>query len=504
MDQFFYSLDGRTLGPVSVDELQAMIARREIQPDVPIWASGMTDWSTLTQWTAKRDRERAEQHAQAMSGTQSPSPSGNPAAPLSPDEVIPIGSTIPPRRVRFGYGIGVLMTAALAALVPILYLLAAYFIARWSWQYFDAGGGTYMQKLRVYGSTFGSSTYAGFLFRLIYYLPAIVGGSIAAFMVVVLIFRRSERERPMLMNPASQPRLQEVIERLCLAIGAPVPRRIVLSATPNAAAGLANGPSGWLFGRVVLLIGLPLAAALDVRQFIGVLAHEFGHFTQGSGMRLSAFVRALNHRMYDAATEETQIDEYLTHAMTNGWTVISIPVAGIKAGIGLARLGLRVLVRVNHLLSCVLLRQMEFHADQTQAQVAGSEAMAQALARVTVLDAVYQQFHYEAAFSHALPPNLPRYLAKETGKLPPQEVSRIIELTMGETTRWSSTHPSTGDRIAAVEDAGAAGIVTSEAPASELFDHFHDLSHALTESHYRDYAPNWAMTRAYTMSTFET
>jgi Zn-dependent protease with chaperone function len=363
MDQFFYSPDGRTLGPVTADELEGMIARREVKPDVPIWASGMSDWSTLSAWTAKKSRELAERQAQlAATAAGSPSQPARSAEPLSPDEVIPAGSAIPPRRIGLGYGLGLLLTAALAALVPILYLLAAYFIARWSWQYFDTGGGTYMQKLRVYGSTFGSSTYAGFLFRLIYYLPAIVGGSIAVFMVVVLIFRRSERDRPMLMNPASQPRLQEVIERLCAAIGAPVPGRIVLSATPNAAAGLARGPSGWLLGRVVLLIGLPLAAALDVRQFIGVLAHEFGHFTQGSGMRLSAFVRALNRRMYDAATEETQIDEYLTHAMTNGWTVISIPVAGIKAGIGLARLGLRVLVRVNHLLSCVLLRQMEFHA----------------------------------------------------------------------------------------------------------------------------------------------
>jgi hypothetical protein len=129
--------------------------------------------------------------------------------------------------------------------------------------------------------------------------------------------------------------------------------------------------------------------------------------------------------------------------------------------------------------------------------------MAQALARVAVLDAVYQQFHYEAAFSHALPPNLPRYLAKEAGKLPPEEVSRVIELAM-QSSGWASTHPSSGARIAAVEAMAVPGIVSCEVPASALFDHFHDLSHALTESHYRDYAPIWAMTRAYTMSTFET
>ena len=501
MEQLFYSRDGKTIGPIELIELEAMIARDEIKSDVPIWASGMSDWSTLRDWK-KRLRERAKREAQSApeSGSATESETRGRRATrqlLLPDEVLPEGSTIPPRRTRLGYGVGLLVTAALAALVPILYLLAAFVIARWSWQYFEAAGGLSMNKMAASGSVLSSSTRLGFMFRLIYYLPAITGGAVSVFMVFALIGRKSGRDRPMLMNPASQPRLQEVIERLCLAIGSPLPRRIELCCEPNAAAALAKGPGGWILGRVVLVIGLPLAATLDVRQFIGVLAHEFGHFTQGSGMRLTAFVRTLNSRMADAAWEETQLDEYLTHALTDGWAVVSIPVAGIKAGIGIARFGLRLLVRANHTISCVLLRQMEFHADQTEAQVAGSDAMVQSFARLQVVHAVFRQFHFEAAFSNSLPPNLPRYLEQEAAKLAPEDVQYIVAVANAESARWSSTHPSDRARIAAATALAAPGIVTCEAPASELFDHFHDLSRALTESYYRDHAAVWAMTRGY-------
>jgi Zn-dependent protease with chaperone function len=38
---------------------------------------------------------------------------------------------------------------------------------------------------------------------------------------------------------------------------------------------------------LVLVIGLPLAAGMSMRQVAGVLAHEFGHFAQGAGMRFN-------------------------------------------------------------------------------------------------------------------------------------------------------------------------------------------------------------------------
>ena len=44
----------------------------------------------------------------------------------------------------------------------------------------------------------------------------------------------------------------------------------------------------------MLTIGLPLVAGLSLREFAGIIAHEFGHFTQGFGMRLSYVIRQIN------------------------------------------------------------------------------------------------------------------------------------------------------------------------------------------------------------------
>jgi Zn-dependent protease with chaperone function len=52
--------------------------------------------------------------------------------------------------------------------------------------------------------------------------------------------------------------------------------------------------SSLLGHNLVLTIGLPLAGRLGLRQMTGVLAHEFGHFAQGTAMRVSYLVLSIN------------------------------------------------------------------------------------------------------------------------------------------------------------------------------------------------------------------
>ena len=43
-----------------------------------------------------------------------------------------------------------------------------------------------------------------------------------------------------------------------------------------------------------LEIGLPLVNALTLSELKAVLAHEFGHFAQGTGMRITYVIRGVN------------------------------------------------------------------------------------------------------------------------------------------------------------------------------------------------------------------
>lgn len=64
-------------------------------------------------------------------------------------------------------------------------------------------------------------------------------------------------------------------------------------------------------------IGMPLVAGLDMRQFAGVLAHEFGHFSQGVGMRLTYIIRSISHWFTRVVYERDSWDEWLARSTDN-------------------------------------------------------------------------------------------------------------------------------------------------------------------------------------------
>src|SRR5699024_4661377 len=120
---------------------------------------------------------------------------------------------------------------------------------------------------------------------------------------------------------ADAPQLFALIGWICRSLNAPIPSRIDVDCELNASAGFRGG---WrsLFGNdIVLTIGLPLVAGLNLSQLTGVIAHEYGHFSQGTAMRANYVIRRINlwfHRVvYErdawdvslvAASEDSDLD----------------------------------------------------------------------------------------------------------------------------------------------------------------------------------------------------
>jgi hypothetical protein len=71
--QFYYSANGKPVGPVSLDEIQAKIAAGTITPDTLVWKTGAPNWVA-----AKEMSEVA-----ALFGSKAPSPAAPAAAPAS-------------------------------------------------------------------------------------------------------------------------------------------------------------------------------------------------------------------------------------------------------------------------------------------------------------------------------------------------------------------------------------------------------------------------------------
>jgi Zn-dependent protease with chaperone function len=129
-----------------------------------------------------------------------------------------------------------------------------------------------------------------------------------------------------------------------------------------------------------------LVAGLTLPQFAGVLAHEFGHFSQGTGMRLGRTIRGVNAWFHRVVYERDGWDEALQRGtQEGGWTGLAY--LGAQLMVGLGRKLLFGLMVVGHAVSCFLSRQMELDADQYGARVAGSSTFADTSLRVRVLNA---------------------------------------------------------------------------------------------------------------------
>src|SRR5204863_3813327 len=189
-----------------------------------------------------------------------------------------------------------------------------------------------------------------FLVKLaLYFGPLFAGAVVVLFMIKPLFAGRGPKAQPLALNPAVESSLYAFIAKICDLVGAPMPKRIDLDCQLNAAAGFRRGALS-LFGHdLVLMIGVPLVAGLSLREFAGVIAHEFGHFTQGFGMRLSYIIRSINGWFARVVYERDAWDLALEEWATEAEDARVMLVAGCaRMAVGFSRLLLMRLMFIGH------------------------------------------------------------------------------------------------------------------------------------------------------------
>src|SRR5262249_47260105 len=132
--------------------------------------------------------------------------------------------------------------------------------------------------------------------------------------------------------------------------------RIDVDCEVNASASPEHGILSLLRRRLVLTVGLPLAASLDVNQFAGVLAHEFGHFSQSAGMGLTYLVRSINAWFARVVYERDQWDAKLETWSHQKQLTLLVFCNLARAGVWLTRRVLWALMTCGHAVSCTMLR----------------------------------------------------------------------------------------------------------------------------------------------------
>jgi Zn-dependent protease with chaperone function len=387
-----------------------------------------------------------------------------------------LGKAIPPRLEgppgSVFYRLGLLLVAAAMVLLPLVYLgLIAL-----------AGYGVYWHATE-HTSWLAA---AGVRMRLVVYAAPIAAGAVVIFFLLKPLFSKpavSEQLRPLRKEEA--PLLFALVRRVAAAVGAPAPDRIHVDCQVNASAGR-NRHEGRK--QLVLTVGLPLVAGLSLRELAGVLAHEFGHFGQGAGTRLSGRIRQMNFWFARLVYERDSFDQALAEARAEGNVVALFAGLG-TLGVWIGRGVLWVLMHVGHAISCIFMRQMEYDADRYEIALAGSASFAGTARKLAVLnyatELVFGELH-EAWREGRLGDDLPQLIASKSEALPEETRAALEQHALAAQTALFDTHPSDRQRIARAEKAALPGVFDLDAPASVVFADFSGICRQMTLDYYED------------------
>jgi Zn-dependent protease with chaperone function len=323
---------------------------------------------------------------------------------------------------------------------------------------------------------------------------------LAVFLLKALFFvNRGGEVDDIEVTADDEPQLFEFLHRLADEAGAPRPHRVFLSPRVNAAVFYDLTLLNLVFpSKKNLEIGLPLVNSLTLGEFKAVLAHEFGHFRQGS-MAVGRWVYVAQQIATHIVYQRDILDRFLV-----GLSSIDIRIAWIGWVLRLVVWALRAIL--DTVFSLVVLaqrslsREMEFHADMVSVSLTGSDALVHALHRLGAADDAWDRtlgfVGQELAAGRAvadvfviqkiITQRMKDILDDENYDTPPPlpaenpENHRVFVEENAAPPRMWSTHPPNRDR----EDNAKKQYITADIDARPAWDVFADpqrLRKSMTE-----------------------
>lgn len=322
----------------------------------------------------------------------------------------------------------------------------------------------------------------------LYITPIIVGGIVILLMLRPFLYLFEKGQQKIILVRQKEPLLFAFVDKICQLVGASVPARIEIDSQVNASASFRRGMISFFGNDLVLTIGMPLVAGLSTRQLAGVLAHEFGHFAQGAGMRLTYVIRTINywftHAVYHRGSFDQKIEKW---SQAGNFGVIFLIAQGF---IWLVRKILWVFMIAGHAISGSMLRQMEFDADRYEIRVAGSDEFEVSTTQIAMLayamETMYSDLYSTWEQHEYLVDNLAESVMDKCRRLPKDIKDEISLDIQNSETQIFDTHPSDKERIDSAQHEASPGVFTLNLPASCLFSDFNTLAKRTTLKHYRD------------------
>ncbi len=375
------------------------------------------------------------------------------------------------------YKLSLLLVMLASLIAPAIYfgILAG---TGWGlWWYFSEGRELYLGWNR---SAWGV--------MMTFVMPAIVGGIVILFLLYPL-WPKGKMPKPFVLDRKKNAAFYRAIEKLAKAANVPVPEYIEIMPEVNAAAGSTGGLVSLSRGKLKLMIGLSLVAGSNVQQLMGIIAHEFGHFAQRSGMFAYQWINYVNRWLAECAFGQDIWRERLDRWMDKtDFVAVQIALYIAKIMIAAVRFLFRHLFFLSLRLTQSMSRQMEFDADKYEAQLVGSHVFRantlnlrkHAYAWQQVMEINYNALHERDQLLR----NIPAAVIALAARFSVDFIRQIeVDLHSDQTNFWDF-HPADLDRIAQVEAAVEKGRLVCDLPANVLFKDFDQLCEQISNYFY--------------------
>ena len=349
-------------------------------------------------------------------------------------------------------------------------------------------------------------TYAGIAILTvnISYMSILFGAGIISMAILIalfltkFIFKRHKNDRSHLIeiNANDEPGLFLFIQEIVNEVGTQFPKKIYISNEVNAS--VFYDSSFWsmiLPVRKNLQIGIGLVNVITEQEFKGILAHEFGHFSQRT-MKVGSYVYNVNQILFNLLYDNESFDN-----LVERWSNLNA-VFALFVGIAYKIVqGIQWILRKTYDILNIsymgLSREMEFHADEVAANIAGSIPFSNSLLRMDLADYAFNSVigYYDTRVSESVATQniygqqqfVMNFLATESklpfkDSLPQVSLSYLRKFNKSKLVikdQWAS-HPDTEDRIKALEKYNEFSPKDEGKPAAELFKNFKELEAKVT------------------------
>lgn len=329
-------------------------------------------------------------------------------------------------------------------------------------------------------------------------------GVIILFFLLKFIFKSYKIDRSQLheITKDEEPKLFGLINEIVNSVGTQFPKKVYLSTDVNASVFYNSSFFSMFFPvKKNLQIGLGLVNSVSTTELKAILAHEFGHFSQRT-MKVGSYVYNVNQVIHNLVYEdETFNNLMLKWANISGYFSLFVVIA-IKI-IHAIQWILRKMYEVVNISYMGLSREMEFHADEIAANVAGSEPLQTSLARLSIAGQAYDSvlnFYSEKINDNIKSENiyqehgwLMRFIAVESGvkvknDLPSVTIDDLKKFNKSKLVvkdQWAS-HPSIEERLERLGKLNVPIIENKSSSANELFTNINAIHKQITNDLFKE------------------